>query len=236
MKQLTSDSQDNDALQALGRATVEIVHDLKNHLNGLKLYATFLRKRMEKSGRDGEELDTVNKLIAGLDRTAKEVSMIGQIGRQVELKKQPGVDLENILREVTTSLNAESLTGQPSLSGGLSRAVVLDVEDSGLIGEFDPLSLGEALKTVSLGAMKMLGTKPPLAALEICLKDENLEGTRNGVIEWRGLKSSDHDPFHSFAGSDEIRLSLAARIIEAHGGSAGRDNGSLCVRLPLTTE
>ncbi len=45
----------------------------------------------------------------------------------------------------------------------------------------------------------------------------------------------DHDPFHSFAGSNEIRLSLAARIIEAHGGSANCEDGALRVRLPLTS-
>ena len=71
MKPLLSESQDNEALQALGRASVQIVHDLKNHLNGLKLYATFLRKRMEKNQRPDDELETVNKLIAGLDRTAR---------------------------------------------------------------------------------------------------------------------------------------------------------------------
>jgi hypothetical protein len=65
------------------------------------------------------------------------------------------------------------------------------------------------------------------------LKSEALETSREGVIEWRVFDASDHDPFHSFAGSNEIRLSLAARVIEAHGGSAQRQNGALCVRLPL---
>ena len=65
------------------------------------------------------------------------------------------------------------------------------------------------------------------------MKGEALETRRDGVIEWRVFDSSDHDPFHSFAGSNEIRLSLAARVIEAHGGSAQRQNGALCVRLPL---
>jgi hypothetical protein len=65
------------------------------------------------------------------------------------------------------------------------------------------------------------------------LKGEAVETRRDGVIEWRVFDSSDHDPFHSFAGSDAIRMSLAAKAIEAHGGSANRQNGSLRVRLPL---
>jgi hypothetical protein len=234
MKPHLSESQDSEALQALGRASVQIVHDLKNHLNGLKLYATFLRKRMEKSGRPEDELETVNKLIAGLDRTARDVSMIGQIGRRVELKKQSGMDLEKILREVMASLNAESSGGQQSVTGSLSRSVILEVESASLIGEFDPLSLADALKSVSIGAMKMLNNKPKEAALEIGLKSEEAGGRRTGLIQWRVMNSPDHDPFHSFAGSDEIRLSLAARVIEAHGGSAGTYNAGLCVSLPLS--
>ncbi|HSS20203.1 MAG TPA: hypothetical protein VLL54_09020 [Pyrinomonadaceae bacterium] len=233
MKPLISESQDREALIALGRASVQIVHDLKNHLNGLKLYATFLRKRMEKTGRPEDELETVNKLIAGLDRTAKDVSMIGQIGRPIELKRQHGVDLEKILQDVTATLNAESLSGQQSVTGSLSRAVVLEVDSAPLIGHFDPFSLADALKAVSLGAMKMLNNQPKEAALEIGLKSEDGRGGRIGVIEWRVLNSIDHDPFHSFAGSDEVRLSLAARVIEAHGGSAGNEATALCVRLPL---
>ena len=39
---------DAKALEDLGRATLRIVHDLKNQLNGLKLYATYLRKRLDR--------------------------------------------------------------------------------------------------------------------------------------------------------------------------------------------
>ena len=70
MKPLLSKPQDSNSLQTLGRASVQIVHDLKNQLNGLKLYATFLRKRMEKGVPAPDEMETINKLIAGLDRAA----------------------------------------------------------------------------------------------------------------------------------------------------------------------
>ncbi len=76
MKPFLLESNDNEALRTLGRASVQIVHDLKNQLNGLKLYATFLRKRMEKTGRAEDEIDTIRKLIGGLDRAADDLSMI----------------------------------------------------------------------------------------------------------------------------------------------------------------
>ena len=38
---------------------MQIVHDLKNQLNGLKLYATFLRRRIEKDPADPKIILTV---------------------------------------------------------------------------------------------------------------------------------------------------------------------------------
>jgi signal transduction histidine kinase len=54
------------------------------------------------------------------------------------------------------------------------------------------------------------------------------------VIEWSGLRQLDHDPFRSFAGSDEIKLALAAKIIEAHGGSTKLIDRKFVVELPLS--
>ena len=64
MKPALAKTPEPNALEELGRATVQIVHDLKNQLNGLKLYATFLRKRLERDDRAIEERETLEKLIA----------------------------------------------------------------------------------------------------------------------------------------------------------------------------
>src|SRR5918993_5220822 len=103
MKPLTQPIQDAEALQELGRASIQIVHDLKNQLNGLKLYATFLRRRIEKSERPDDEQETIGKLISGLDRAATDLSMIVELGREVELKKQPGFEIAKVLRNLCSS-------------------------------------------------------------------------------------------------------------------------------------
>src|ERR1700752_4309234 len=100
MKTAMSRPDDKERLQDLGRASMQIVHDLKNQLNGLKLYATFLRRRIEKSERPEDEQQTITKLIAGLDRAANDLSTIVQYGREVELKKQPGVDVQKTMRSI----------------------------------------------------------------------------------------------------------------------------------------
>lgn len=234
MKPFLLESNDNEALRTLGRASVQIVHDLKNQLNGLKLYATFLRKRAEKSERPDDELETIGKLMNGLDRLAADLSLIVDYGQPVELKRRPATDLQKILSEVAARLN-----GRTTANSSFTGPVVITAENAPLVGEFDPVLLAQALESISLGAIK-LNSSSSAAQMEIQLKSEiqppgetNAAAT-SGVIEWPVSAALDHDPFHSFAGSDELRLSLAARIVEAHGGSAEREAGALRVRLPLS--
>jgi light-regulated signal transduction histidine kinase (bacteriophytochrome) len=230
MKPLMTESRDNSSLQALGRASVQIVHDLKNQINGLKLYATFLRKRSERTERPADEIETINKLITGLDRTAADLSMIVEFGQPVELNKQRGTDLQKLMEAVTASLNQS-----PRMTGALTGPIVVQAQGEALLGDFDTAKLSEALKSISMSAMKMLGTKSPDQSLSIVLKRAATAMRPEGVIEWEGFESFEHDPFHSFIGSDGIRMSLAARVVEAHGGSADRHNGTLRVRLPLAS-
>src|SRR5258707_120021 len=93
MKPLVSEIQDQGALQDLGRASVQIVHDLKNQLNGLKLYATFLRKRMAKANRAMDEKETVAKLIDGLERATTDIAVLLRFSQPIELNRHPDVNL-----------------------------------------------------------------------------------------------------------------------------------------------
>jgi signal transduction histidine kinase len=222
MKPLISETKDVDTLQELGRASVQIVHDLKNQLNGLKLYATFLRKRMEKSERPADEQETIIKLINGLERAAADMTALARYGRPIELRRQPRVDLVKILTAITlgdgngpASIRLESPAG------------------SSLEGELDATAITEALKTITAGASGLRRAEDN-DALMVYLRREEIADGHMAVIEWRGVRLTDGvDPFHSFVGSDALRMSLAARIIEAHGGEASPDTGLLRVRLPV---
>src|SRR5215510_1819129 len=109
MKTAMSRPDETQRLQDLGRASMQIVHDLKNQLNGLKLYATFLRRRIEKSDRPSDEEETIGKLINGLNRAAEDLSTIVRYGQPVELKKQAGVDVNRLL---------QGACGNPGETGG----------------------------------------------------------------------------------------------------------------------
>jgi light-regulated signal transduction histidine kinase (bacteriophytochrome) len=219
MKTAMSRPDETERLQDLGRASMQIVHDLKNQLNGLKLYATFLRRRIEKSERPGDEQETIGKLINGLDRAADDLSTIVKYGQPVELKKQPGVELDKVLRGVCASVN----------EGG-SR-IVVDSNAESIHGNLDLFKLTDAFKWLCAGAMKHKPNHDEASEIFVTTKSSD---SGEAVIEWSGLRALDHDPFRSFAGSDEVKLALAAKIIEAHGGSAKFMDRKFVVVLPLS--
>jgi signal transduction histidine kinase len=214
MKPLKSEIQDSTALEQLGRASVQIVHDLKNQLNGLKLYATFLRKRMEKSERPADEHETIAKLIAGLERAAADMTMLVRMGRPLELRRQPHTDLAKILA------NLENGDG-----------IKIEAEANDLAGNLDVAALTEAFKMITASAANL---RPAGAAVDLSISLRLDHDKRQAIVEWRGIKTNDgDDPFHSFAGSDGLRMSLAAKIIEAHGGETNYDADTLRAQLPL---
>jgi hypothetical protein len=174
-------------------------------------------------------LETIGKLMAGLDRLAADLSLIVEYGQPVELRKRAGTDLQKLLSDVAARLNDRT-----TVTGSFTGSIVIAAQTAPLVGEFDAGLLAQALESISIGALKLRG-KAGAGALEIQLSGEANETTSNGVIEWPVPETLEHDPFRSLAGSDGLRLSLAARIVEAHGGSAGRKDGVLRVRLPLTT-
>jgi light-regulated signal transduction histidine kinase (bacteriophytochrome) len=224
MKPLIAEEQDGVTLQNLGRASLQIIHDIKNQLNGLKLYATFLRKRMEQMEEAAEEQETVTKLIAGLDRAAGDLTVLVQYGRPLELHKTQGIDVQKLLRGVASALPA---------AGDSSDALIIDADLLPLIGEFDPTALTDALKAIVRGALRTHGRDNP-GPVQVKLRRETDGDRATAIIEWQPVNFSNDDPFHSFKGGEAIRMSLAAKIIEAHEGSAEYTEDVLRIRLPLT--
>lgn len=214
MKPLKTELQDAETLQELGSASVQVVHDLKNQLNGLKLYATFLRKRMEKAERPADELETIAKLIAGLERGANDMTLLVRYGRPLELRRQPGTDLARLLRESAAGARVET-------------------DGDAFEGEFDPALLAEALKNITNGGRASAQGGEDEGGAEVRLSRE--ESAASAIVEWRGtpLAETDGDPFRSFTGGAGLRLALAARIIREHGGEVSNEGGVIRARLPL---
>jgi len=207
---------DSTAAEEVGHATLQIVHDLKNQLNGLKLYATFLRKRLEQHDRSEEERETAAKLIAAIDRAARDIGALARYAQPLELRRQSRTDLEKIVLKAARD---------PAVSGPLAENVACEIEGE-LMGAFDPHLIAQALSALTgeaLAGPRANGAE----AVSLCARRVNTKGSPKAVIEWRGLKSR--------AGVTEpgVPAAFAKRVINAHGGRVEFLRNSIRVTLPL---
>lgn len=227
MKPALAKTRDINPLEDLGRATLQVVHDLKNQLNGLKLYATFLRKRLESADQSPEERETLAKLIAGLDRAARDLTALVRYSRPLELQPQK-CDLRKIVTgaaRVTAGRN----------SGDLSCADLnCEIEDRAFSGQFDPAVLTEAFEAITEEAISSVPQRDVnQVSLHVSMIDS--PGAPQAMVEWRGVRPGNRNPsFTSFHNHATVHLALAAKIIEAQGGQLERDAHAIRVSLPLS--
>lgn len=224
MKPAVAMAKDENPLEDLGRATLQIVHDLKNQLNGLKLYATFLRKRLEREDRSPEERETILKLIAGLDRAARDMTALVRYSRPVELRRHRA-DLGKII------IDAGSVSPADHSATGVS--LISEIE-SELYGEFDSSALSEAFRAITEEVVSTFSARD--------VDHPSLHVRRSGslkspeaLVEWRGAKLTSRN--HRFPSSNSygtLHTALAARIIEAHGGRVEFGANIIRAWLPLS--
>ena len=227
MKPALAKAKDVNPLEDLGRATLQIVHDLKNQLNGLKLYATFLRKRMERDDRAPEERETLAKLIAGLDRAARDMTALVRYSRPLELQRQK-YDLRKIIS------GAARMAGTRNSGDPARPELHCETEDRPLHGQFDPTALTEAFDAITEAA---IGSIPQRDVNQVSLH-VSLSGTPSSpkaLVEWRGVRPvTGNQSFSSFHDHAKVHMALAAKIVEAHGGRIEHDAGAMRVWLPLS--
>jgi nitrogen fixation/metabolism regulation signal transduction histidine kinase len=219
-------AKDINPLEDLGRATLQVVHDLKNQLNGLKLYATFLRKRLERDDQALEERETLAKLIAGLDRAARDMSALVRYSRPLELHRQK-YDLRKIIAGVARVPGTRS-------SGDLAPTDLhCEIEDRQFCGQFDQAVLSEAFEAITEEA---IGSIPQRDMNQVSLHVSLARAPNSSsvLVEWRGVRPvTRHQTFASFHDQATVHMALAAKIIEAHEGRIEHDAGAIRVWLPL---
>ncbi len=226
MKPAVAKAKDVNPLEDLGRATLQVVHDLKNQLNGLKLYATFLRKRLERDDQALEERETLAKLIAGLDRAARDMTALVRYSRPLELHRQK-YDLRKIIAGVARVPETRN-------SGDLAPTDLrCEIEDRQFYGQFDPTALSEAFEAIT---QEVIGSIPKRdvnqVSLHVSLADT--PDSSSVLVEWRGVGPvARHQTFASVHDQATVYMALAAKIIEAHEGRIERDASAIRIWLPL---
>src|SRR5215467_5675375 len=94
---MIKDSEEAILIQT-GRMAARLMHDFKNQLGGLKLYAAYLQKRFADNA---EGVEIAEKIAHGLNEMAEQAVILNKLCRPLELRMGPG-DPAPIVKEVVS--------------------------------------------------------------------------------------------------------------------------------------
>lgn len=210
-----------------GRMTARLVHDFKNQLSGLKLYAAYLKKRFAEQP---EGVEIAEKIIQNLNEMAENAAIIGRLTRPLELRCEDG-DLANLVRQVGVELQMQAAARRVN--------VRMEFDDDLPALRFDLQHMHAALLTLVTRAL--LATSES-SQVELALRAENAGVQLTITDQGAPLREEQHATLFAMLTNERINkaqleLALARRIIELHGGSirarAAEPAGTLVeVRLP----
>jgi signal transduction histidine kinase len=220
------DSEQERLFEA-GRLTSRLIHDLKNQMGGLKLYAAYLKKRFADQP---EGLEIAEKIVEGLNTMAEQASLVSKLTRPLDLKREPSdpsAVLDQVINDQKSRAEARSVKIETEIENGLPRA------------SFDTQQLRTAIGSIMTRAIESspeggivrieLQSKPGGMQIEVRDQGEMLSGERRAALF--DLLAADR------ISKTSLDLALARRVIEYHGGeimalAASTDGTVVRVILP----
>jgi signal transduction histidine kinase len=230
-----SDGNNEQAMLAeVGRATARLIHDFKNQLGGLKLYAAYLKKRFAAHPDLAEGLEIVDKITQSINEMTENANLIGKLTRPIELTLLE-TDFRSLVKQVVDQHQ------QRIAERGLTVETIL-VEDSTALQKVK-LDSQQMLQAVDALVSRAVGASPENGRMQVNLQNGDGEARLSIVNESEALSDEQHESLFQIAGSERmnktsLNLALARRIVEAHGGQlaamAAADSGLTGTEVRLT--
>lgn len=216
---------------------LRLLHDFKNQLGGMKLYAAYLKKRF---AADADGVEVCEKLIRGLNVMAERAKLVSRLARPMMLSAAE-VDLLRVLRQAVADVEAEAERRGVRLRVNLPESPM-------------PLTLDAAQTRQALASVlrRAVHVTPTGREVSVALQDRPSEASIE--INDAGARVPAHERealFDFFAGGGllesvepreereelALRLALAQRVIEQHGGQvavadAPGSGTAVQIRLP----
>jgi signal transduction histidine kinase len=206
-----------------GRLTARLMHDFKNQLGGLKLYAAFLQKRF---AGNAEGMEVAEKIAQGLNEMAEQAAILNKLCRPLELRMaagDPAAVVEQVISRIEPKTDAKRVKITPDLEAGR--------EPNATMVSFDPRLISEAIEAIILRAVDASAQNGQNGEIVISLS--RFDETLRIEIKDNGAPLDDEKRLRFFdplAGDrlnrTALGLAMARRIIEGHGGQVSAQAGS----------
>jgi signal transduction histidine kinase len=227
LKQRDPDSE-QERLSEAGRLTSRLIHDFKNQMGGLKLYAAYLKKRFADQP---EGLEIAEKIVEGLNTMADHASLVSRLTRPLELKREPGDPsgvLDQVINDQRSRAEARNVKIETKIENGLPPASLDTQQLRTAIGSI----ITRAIESSPAGGLVRieLQSKPGEMRIEVSDQGELLSGEQREALF--DLHAVDR------ISKTSLDLALARRVIEYHGGeimalAASTDGTVVRVILPI---
>ena len=127
---------EEEILIETGRMAARLIHDFKNQLGGLKLYAAYLQKRFADNA---EGMEITQKIAQGLNEMAEQAVLLQRLCRPIELQMAPG-NPAPVVESAVSTLGPRASAKRVKIS--------CDLEPGAPRVSFDPRQIGEALEAM----------------------------------------------------------------------------------------
>src|SRR5262249_21971653 len=119
-----------------GRMAARLIHDFKNQLGGLKLYAAYLQKRFPDNA---EGMEVAEKIARGLNEMAEQAAILNKLCRPLELRMEID-DPAPVVEQVVSGLGPRASAKRVKMT--------CDLEPGAPQFPFDSRQIGEALEAI----------------------------------------------------------------------------------------
>lgn len=206
----SDDVNEQVRLAEVGRATARLIHDFKNQLGGLKLYAAYLKKRFAGNPDVAEGLEIADKIVQTINDMSENATLIGRLSRPVELKPTK-TRFASLVEQAINQL-------RPQFE---ERRLKIETE----IAETPPMQIDSQQMLSALSAMIVRSVEASAEGAKLRLKLQSSDARLMFSIfdEGKQLTEEQRQSLFAFLTNERmnktsLNLTLARRIIEAHGG------------------
>ncbi len=208
----------SESLAAVGRATTQVAHEIRNPLGSIRLGVSMLRDSVN----DQEALNTIELVERGIKHLNKLVVDVTQYSRQKELERS-AVDLHDSLERsidlVTDKIQEKKATVEQNFSG------------RSIVGQWDPYQLRQVFVNVIANAVDASQENSAvLISTELLAPETNGDGqsprsyaritiTDHGKGMDKATRDRIFEPFFSTKKRGTgLGLAIVKQIVEQHGG------------------